>query len=178
MRMALGCVVLLGAVLALAVGAAHGATRSTPGCAASELTPVFVDSSGAAGSIDVEYGFKNRSTQRCELQGYPTLRMLKASGGSLATTVLHAHGSWGITVKPVVVAPGSVAYFGIHFAAATGYGRLHCPTSAALRLTAPGTTTGLVLRGRSGRIQPYGGTTEHLHCGIVHVSAVTAKRFQ
>ena len=178
MRAALGCVVLLGAAVALAVGVARGAAGSTPGCAAAELSPVFVDSSGAAGSTDVEYGFKNRSAQRCELEGYPTLRMLKASGASLTTTELHANGSWGITVKPVVVAPGSVAYFGIHFAAATGYGRLHCPTSAALRLTAPGTTTGLVLRGRGGRIQPFGGTTEHLRCGIVHVSAVTAKRFQ
>lgn len=73
---------------------------------------------------------------------------------------------------------GAVAYFGVHFPAATGYGTLSCPTSAALRVTAPGATAGAAIRGTGGRIQAYGGTTEHLQCGTVSVSAVSARRFQ
>ena len=137
-----------------------------------------MNSTGAAGSTDGEYGFRNRSAHACALAGYPAVRMLRTSGASLSTTELHAPGAWGITVKPVVLAHGEIAYFGIHFADATGYGRLHCPVSGALELRAPGDGDRLLLRGRGGRIQPFGGTTVHLHCGVVHVSAVTAKRFQ
>lgn len=159
-------------------GGAGRAAAGSPLCSAGQLSLVFVDSTGAAGSTDVEYGFRNRAAHACVLEGYPVVRMLKASGASLSTTEVHTPGAWGITPKPVDLAHGKIAYFGIHFADATGYGRLQCPVSGALELTAPGTSTGHVLHGRGGRIRPFGGTTVHLRCGVVRVSAVTAKRFQ
>jgi hypothetical protein len=55
---------------------------------------------------------------------------------------------------------------------------LTCPTSAALKFTPPQDTGTVTLRGSPAQIAPYGGTTQHLDCGIVHVTAVTAKRFQ
>jgi len=150
-----------------------------PVCSPGGLAAVYVDSSGAAGSDIVEYGFRNLTTRRCELTGYPAVQMLTTSGGKLSTTDEHAAaGAFGITIKPVPIAHNAVAYFGVVYASATGFANLSCPSSAALRLTPPGATTGLVLKGRGGRIQPYGGTTVHLQCGIVHVGPVTAKRFQ
>jgi hypothetical protein len=104
--------------------------------------------------------------------------MLTSSGRSLPTTETHAPGAYGIGTRPVALAPSKVGYFGVHYPSATGFGRLRCPTSAALRLSAPGTGVGLVLRGRGGRIQPYGGSIPHLRCGTVRVSAVSARRFQ
>lgn len=138
-----------------------------------------MSTTGAMGSRDAEYGFKNLSTHPCELTGYPRVRMLTKSGGALSTTEQHAPGALGITTTQVTLGHNAVAYFDIHYASSTGYANLKCPPSAALKLTAPGDTTGLLLHGSAGRIQPYGGgSTLHLHCGIVHVTAVTAKRFQ
>jgi hypothetical protein len=169
------------AIVALAASALGGTAAyadPTSSCSASALSAVYVDSTGAAGSVDREYGFKNRSTKSCDLRGYPTVEMLTSSDRLLSTTEVDAPGAWGIAVKPISLAAGAVAYFGLHYAAATGYGNLRCPTSSALELTAPGTTRGTELHGRGGRIRPFGGTTTHLHCGIVHVSAITATRFQ
>lgn len=177
---AVSAAVLAGVGSAVAVaGRATKVGVSVPLCAASQLSPVYVLSTGAAGSVDGEYGFENRSSGRCRLIGYPRVRMLIRSGAALSTTERHAApGAFGIRAKPVSLGHGSVAYFDIHYAAATGFGNLTCPTSAALDLAAPGDRTGLVLRGAGGRIRPFGGTTVHLHCGIVHVTPVTAKRFQ
>jgi hypothetical protein len=165
------CAALIAGALALALsGAGAQARTSTPLCSARQLSAIYVDSSGAAGSVDGEYGLENTSTHRCEISGYPNVQMLKASGKKLST--------YGVTVKPVALAHKAVAYFGVHYAAQTGYGNLKCPTSAALRITPPGTTVGLVLHGPGGKIQAYGGSIPHLHCGILGVSAVSAKRFQ
>ncbi len=172
-------VVAAAAVLALAPGPnAAGARAGVPVCAASRLATVYVNTTAGAGSRDGEYGFRNRSAGRCRLRGYPAVQMLKLSGAALSTTDEPAPGAYGIAVTPVTLAPGAVAYFGVHYAASTGYGTLRCPTSAALKLTAPGTAAGLTLHGPGGRIQPYGGSIPHLHCGILHVSALTARRFQ
>lgn len=173
---------LAGCALALWVGLSGGtvarAATSLRACSAGELAPVYVDSTAAAGSRDAEYAFKSIGGRRCELTGFPKVQMLAASGAALSTTELHASGAFGITVGPVILADGSPAYFDIHYAAATGYGNLRCPMSAALSLVAPGDRRGGVVHGVGGRIEPFGGTTVHLHCGIVRVSAVTAKRFQ
>jgi len=104
--------------------------------------------------------------------------MLTAAGKSLATVDRTAPGSYGINVKTVVLSPGTTAYFGLIFADGTGYARKTCPTAAALKLTPPQATAALTLRGPRARIQPFGGTIQHLDCGIVGVSAVTPKRFQ
>ncbi len=171
-------VVAAAVTLAVVLATSARGGGSVAFCSAGQLAPVYVNSTGAAGSIDGQYGFRNRGSQRCELTGFPRVQMLKASGRPLSTTERLATGAYGIMVKPVFIAPAAVAYFGIHYASATGYGRRTCPTSAALTLTPPGGTIGLVLHGKGARIQPFGGTIPRLRCGIVDVSALTAKRFQ
>ena len=78
----------------------------------------------------------------------------------------------------VVLASEKTAYFGVLFADQTGYGNLTCPMSAALKFTPPQDTGTVTLHGSATQIAPHGGTTQHLDCGIVHVTPVTAKRFQ
>jgi hypothetical protein len=47
-----------------------------------------------------------------------------------------------------------------------------------LKFIPPQDTGTVILHGSAAQIAPYGGTTKHLDCGIIHVTAVTAKRFQ
>jgi hypothetical protein len=130
------------------------------------------------GSNAAEFGFTNNSAGNCSLHGYPFVQMLKKSGGNLSTSEAKAQGSFEIQDKTVVLAPGKTSYFGVVYASQTGYANLTCPTSAALKFTPPQDAGSITLHGAHAQIKPYGGTTEHLKCGIIHVTPVTAKRFQ
>ena len=165
-----------GAAAALALGASPAGAAAPP-CSAGQLAAVYVNGTAGAGSRDAEYGFRNRG-RPCTLRGFPGVVMLATSGAALPTTEQRAPGAYGIAVGLVPLGHGAVAYFGVHYASQTGYDGLRCPTSVALRLTPPGATAALVVRGGGGIIQPYGGTIPHLRCGIVHVSPVGARRFQ
>jgi hypothetical protein len=150
-----------------------------PGCIGSQLSAVYINSTAAAGTPIGEYGFENLTARTCDLSGYPRVQMLTRTGAALPTTSQRtAKGAFGITATPVTLAKHAIAYFAVTYASQTGFGRLRCPTSAALRLTPPGGTAGLLLKGGDGQIRPYDGTTVHLQCGIVRASPVTAKRFQ
>lgn len=104
--------------------------------------------------------------------------MLTAIGSALPTSEHHSAGAFGLSPQTLRLSHGGAVYFAVHYPAQTGYGSLRCPTSAALLLTAPGTPPGLVLRGTGAAIRAYGGTTVHLHCGMLSVSPLSAKRFQ
>lgn len=176
-RLALLVAWMAAASLVVLAGAQVASAR-VPACAASALSPVYLNTTAGAGSRDAEYGFENRGPGACALSGYPNVRLQTGSGAPLATTEHHAVGAYGITVKPVELAHGAVAYFGIHYAAQTGYGSLRCPTSSALALTPPGLDHAYLLHGTGGELQAYGGSTVHLECGLLFVSALAAKRFQ
>jgi hypothetical protein len=173
----------VGALLAgalLAGGLAASAAASTPTasrCSSSVLSVKAGQGSGAAGSLQSEFAFVNRGSRACTLEGYPRLQMLSASGQEIATTNEHAPpGADGINrSKLLTLAPGHDAWFAIDYADQTGYGNLTCPTAAKVRFTPPGVTGTVTLSGQHARISPYGGTIEHLHCGLVQVTPVTAK---
>ncbi|MGH9073446.1 MAG: hypothetical protein ACRDZQ_04905, partial [Acidimicrobiales bacterium] len=65
-------------------------------------------------------------------------------------------------------------WFAIEYATQTGYGSLQCPRSAALAVTPPNDFQHLVVSGPGGRLQPYGGTIQALHCGEITTSPVLA----
>jgi len=105
--------------------------------------------------------------------------MLKKGAKNLPTSDQKApSGAFGIKKKPVLLAPGKAAYFGVVYSNNTGYPHQTCPMSVTLRFTPPQDTATVMLKGPRAHIRPYGGTTEHLECGIVQVTPVTAKRFQ
>jgi hypothetical protein len=57
----------------------------------------------------------------------------------------------------------------------TGTGDMVCPTAAALELTPPGSTQFVTLHGAGARIAPYAGSDTRAGCGIVRLTALTAK---
>ena len=161
-----------------ASAARAAATASVPRCATASLGVWVGTTTGAAGSRTAEFGFTNNSSKTCSLYGYPRVQMLTKSGKNQSTTDEQAPGAMGVQEKTVVLAPGKTAYFGFVYASATGFANLTCPTSGALQFTPPQSTVSIALHGSHAQIAPYGGTTEHLHCGIVRLTPVTAKRFQ
>ena len=178
-RLAVGATLACGAILLpTAALAAPGAPVTVPRCAAASLVVWAGPAQGAAGSVADEFGFTNHSASTCSHYGYPLVQMLNKSGKNLSTSDQKAPGAFSIHEKTVVLAPGKTAYFGVVYASQTGYANLACPTSAALKFTPPQDTGTVTLHGSHAQITPYGGTTQHLKCGIVHVTPVTAKRFQ
>jgi len=180
---AIACAVALVPAMGLAVAvssvsaARTVATASVPRCALGALEFWPGRSTVAMGTVAAEFGFTNHSAKTCSLHGYPRVQMLTKSGKNLSTTDEKAPGAFGIQEKTVVLAPGKTAYFGVLYADQTGYAKLICPMSNAMQFTPPQDTT-VTVYGSPTQIAPYGGSTGHLHCGIVRVTAVTAKRFQ
>ncbi|MGA2805745.1 MAG: DUF4232 domain-containing protein [Acidimicrobiales bacterium] len=181
-RLAVGAALACGAFLLPATAMAASANSATPAtvprCTTASLLVWVGPTQGAAGSVAAEFGFTNHSSGTCSLYGYPLVQMLNKSGKDLSTSDQRAPGAFSIKERTVLLAPGKTAYFGVVYASQTGYANLICPSSAALRFTLPQSTGTLTLHGAHARITPYGGSTEHLQCGIVHVTPVTATRFQ
>ena len=75
----------------------------------------------------------------------------------------------------VVLGTGGHAWFEILYVTQTTYGDLQCPRSATLAVTPPGDTGPLLVTRTGGQLQPYGGTTQALHCGGIIVSPVLAQ---
>ena len=163
--------------MTLATSPASGAPTA-PRCAHRSLVVWVGPVTGAAGSTIAEFGFTNHSVGACSLHGYPYVQMLTRSGETLSTFDQKAPGAFKIQAETVVLAASKTAYFGVVYADQTGYGSSTCPTSAALRFSAPQVSGTLTLHGSRAEITPYGGTTRHLKCGVLHVTAVTASRFQ
>lgn len=158
---------------------ARSAAHSVPRCATRSLRIWVGRSTVAMGTVADEFGFTNNSTKTCSLDGYPRVQMLGKSGKNQSTSDHEASlGAFGIEEKVVVLAPGKTAYFGVVFHDQTGFANLACPTSVALRFTSPQNTATVTLHGTHAQIAAYSGTTEHLVCGNVSVTPVTAKRFQ
>jgi hypothetical protein len=130
------------------------------------------------GTLTVEFGFTNDSAKTCSLYGYPRVQMLTKTGKNLSTTDQKARGALGIQERTVVLAPDRTAYFGVFYLDFSGYANMTCPTSAALRFTVPQTTRMVTLQGSHAKIAPYGSGNGDRDCGIVRITAVTAKRFQ
>ena len=174
----LACTTLLLSGTAVAGPANSAAPGAAARCTPASLLVWAGPTQGAAGSVAAEFGFTNHAAGTCSLVGYPLVQMLNTSGKRLSTSDLRAPGAFNIKEETVLLPPGKTAYFGVVYASQTGYANLICPTAAALTFTLARNAGTLTLRGAHARITPYGGSTERLHCGIVHVTAVTAIRFQ
>ena len=155
---------------------AAAATGGSPLRCASWSLQAWAGSPGVGtGTIGEEYGFLDVGGQTCVIRGYPAVTMLDDSGHPMPTIVRRARAGdpyYGGPAKPVVLRNGARVWFVVSFADETGYAHARCPTSARLRLTPPGDGHGVVLSGPRARITPYGGTVQHLDCGIVNVGPV------
>ncbi len=139
-------------------------------CRSANLVAHMIAVQGAAGSVIRTYTLVNTGSTTCTLYGYPGLQLLSSSGAKLTTTVLRTPA----TEATVKLTHGASAQFSIEFAAQTGYGNASCPISGQLEITPPNAYHSLTLTGPAGTLQPYGGTTGNLRCGIIHVQPVAA----
>lgn len=140
-------------------------------CVPAQLSVIAGGSQGAAGHVGRQYQLQNSSSTPCTLHGYPGLRLLDASGKPMVTTVARQP---GLPIPTVTLGAGGSAYFTALWADATGFAGASCPTSASLQITPPNDTMQLTVSGPAGAIGAYGGTTEHLQCGTITVTPVSA----
>lgn len=176
-RAILGASLLAASIAApAALTAPVAGAAQAPNCTLSQLKVQAGTSSGALGSILSEFSFVNTSSQTCSLSGYPKLQMLGGPGAQIPTSDSHAaHGFDGVSNKPVTLAKGQHAWFGVEYPDETGYGNLKCPRSTELSFTPPNVSGSLTLTGKGAQIEPYGGSIPHLHCGDVMITPVSAK---
>ena len=122
-------------------------TSTTPAalgvaCNASDLTPSYLGSNGAAGTIVLGFALKNTGTTTCHTYGWPGVQFLSAAGAALTTNATRTSGDvLGSTPAAVLtLEPGDEASFRIVASdMATGGGS--CPTAHALQIYAPNDTT-------------------------------------
>jgi Protein of unknown function (DUF4232) len=121
-------------------------TSTTPtalgnACRASNLTPAYLGSNGAAGTIVLGFALKNTGETTCHTYGWPGVEFLSSSGAALATHATRTTGDVvGSTPAAVLtLAPGQEASFRMVTSdMATGGGS--CPTAGALQIYAPDDT--------------------------------------
>jgi hypothetical protein len=132
-----------------------GNSSASTRCAGAYLSLKRVGDDAGAGQRAVIFAFTNISSAPCTLSGYPGFVMLNKVGLPLRGT----HVNKGSEPAQVVrLAPGGRAWFEITYSACgVGGTGVRCPTSAKVRITAPGTRRAFVLRER---LDPYRGRVE------------------
>ncbi|WNM37492.1 DUF4232 domain-containing protein [Micromonospora halotolerans] len=117
----------------------------TPDCRTADLALASAGSSGHAGSGTAYLALANRSGRPCALAGFPTVRLVDATGRALPVRV-RQH----LAAHRVVLAPGGTAWTAVtlsHVPRADDEGAPCEPPAAALRLTPPGGTGYLAVEG-------------------------------
>jgi trimeric autotransporter adhesin len=110
-------------------------------CRAANLTPSYLGSNGAAGTIVLGFALKNTGATTCHTYGWPGVEFLSSSGAALATHATRTTGDVvGSTPAGVLtLAPGDEASFRMVTSdMAAGGGS--CPTASALQIYAPDDT--------------------------------------
>ena len=128
------------------------APASAP-CTDGQLAVKAGDEDAAMGGVrSVQYTFTNTSTSACTLNGYPGFQLLNKAGRPIPGrhTVNKAKmfmDSEPNPPKEVTLEPGKTAIFMIYYNnGGAGYTGKPCPTYPKVRVTAPGTKKGVVLK--------------------------------
>jgi hypothetical protein len=122
-------------------------------CLENQLSVRHVSEDAAMGGVrTIDYIFKNTSSSPCTLSGYPRFEVLNRSGrvvrGGRAARGLTRMGDDARTrPRLVTIEPGKAARFLVYYnAGGAGYMGKPCPIYRQVRITAPGTRRGFVLR--------------------------------
>jgi hypothetical protein len=110
-------------------------------CTASDLTPSFLGSNGAAGTIVLGFALKNTGSTTCHTYGWPGVQFLSSAGAALPTGATRTTGDVvGSTPANVLtLAPGEAASFRM-VSSDMGPGGSACPNASALQIFAPDDT--------------------------------------
>jgi hypothetical protein len=115
-------------------------------CTASDLTPSFLGSNGAAGTIVLGFALKNTGSATCHTYGWPGVEFLSSAGAALPTGATRTTGDVvGSTPATVLtLAPGEAASFRM-VTSDMGPNGSACPNAAALQIFAPDDTVKMKL---------------------------------
>jgi hypothetical protein len=110
-------------------------------CTAADLTPSYLGSNGAAGTVVLGFALKNSGSTTCHSYGWPGVEFLSSSGAALPT---HATRTTGDVVGStpageLTLAPGESASFRM-VTSDIGAGGGSCPTASSLQIYAPDDT--------------------------------------
>lgn len=133
-----------------------GDSSAATQCRGAQLSVSYIpDSLDAAmgGDRSMDFAFKNSSTTPCTLKGYPRFELLDRSGRLARrgravndAQMLSDDGQAHIP-QLVTLAPGKTAWFRFHFReGGAGHVGKPCPTYPKIKITAPGTQRGFILR--------------------------------
>jgi Protein of unknown function (DUF4232) len=111
-----------------------------PECVAADLTPSFLGTNGAAGTIALGFALKNTSSSSCSTYGWPGVEFLDSSGTGLSTNYVRTSSDiFGSTpAKVIALASGQQASFRLiasDFAASSS-----CSNASALQIISPNDT--------------------------------------
>jgi uncharacterized protein DUF4232 len=132
-------------------------------CAPSQLAASYAGTQGATGHLEVTLALRNVSHSQCVVRGYPGVRLEDRSGRTLPLRVQQGHGFFPDTMsapRPVSLAPGATAHFGVSFVTNNEYaGARVCRRAAAVLSVVPGTPAthwSRVSLDRAPRVSPCG----------------------
>lgn len=122
-------------------------------CRENQLSVRHVSEDAAMGGVrTIDYAFTNTSSSPCTLSGYPRFEVLNKSG----RLVRNGRAAYGLTMmgddartpqRLVTIEPGKTAVFLVYYnAGGAGYMGKPCPIYRRVKITAPGTKRGFVLR--------------------------------
>jgi hypothetical protein len=131
-------------------GTATTSTTTTTGtgsgeCVAADLTPSFLGTNGAAGTIAVGFALTNSSSSSCTTYGWPGVQFLSSADAALPTDAMRTSSDMlGSTpATDITLMPGQKASFRLiasDFASGT---TTSCPNATKLQIIAPNDTATL-----------------------------------
>ncbi|HTW13458.1 MAG TPA: DUF4232 domain-containing protein [Solirubrobacteraceae bacterium] len=116
------------------------APDATAACVAADLTPSFLGTNGAAGTIAVGFALKNTSSAPCHTYGWPGVQLVSSTGAALTTNYTRTSSDiLGSTpADDITLAPGQEASFRF---VASGFGASDCANATTMAIIAPDDTT-------------------------------------
>ncbi len=115
-------------------------TATGHACAGSQLAVSYAGTDGATGHLELTLALRNISSSPCAVRGYPVTRLLDGTGHVLPMRVSRGGGFFPDTrpaPRPVTLAPGASAHFGISFVTNNEYARSHVCRTALTVMSAP-----------------------------------------
>lgn len=137
-----------------------GASRSLSACSAAQLRPGYVGTQGATGHLELTLSLHNVSSRSCRIVGYPAATLLGANGQPLKMQITHGRGFFPDTLRrprPITLAPGARAQFGVSFITNNEYrGARVCRTAVRVVAGLPGFNGATVSLRHAPKIAPCG----------------------
>jgi hypothetical protein len=132
-------------------------------CAPSQLAASYAGTQGATGHLEVTLALRNVSHSQCVVRGYPGVRLEDRSGRTLPLRVQQGHGFFPDTMsapRPVSLAPGATAHFGVSFVTNNEYaGARVCRRACCRSCPAPRRPIGRGCRSTAHRASPRAATS-------------------